>query len=128
MDPETIPIVQLKAELQRRSLSTAGKKAELIARLNKDDPSGKWIENIVHKRILDTVSDEAAADEGESRHVNQEESEQSLSREKVSGSGSDRVRADQSDIEDLEQRYRSMELEFERRENELLRRELELER
>ena len=38
MDPKKIVMTQLKVELRKQGLLISGKKADLIARLNQDDP------------------------------------------------------------------------------------------
>ncbi|XP_029171737.1 uncharacterized protein LOC114941060 [Nylanderia fulva] len=43
-DPDRFTVVALKELLAARGLSTAGTKAELIARLMEDDPSGAWMD------------------------------------------------------------------------------------
>ncbi|XP_043282371.1 uncharacterized protein [Venturia canescens] len=41
-EPNEFTVPQLKAKLQKRGLSSAGSKIELIARLQENDPSGEW--------------------------------------------------------------------------------------
>ena len=123
MDPKILSLAQLKAELRKRALPITGKKADLIARLDKNDPSGMWINNIVCAEIPespDEYVEEMDEEEGNGQDLHAREDDSRL--RKVDRRNSD------LDIEDLERRYRDMELEFERRNNELLRRELDLAR
>ncbi|CAL1672235.1 unnamed protein product [Lasius platythorax] len=70
MDPNTLGVAQLKNILRQRQLSTAGRKVELVARLQQADPSGAWIcEAAQQPPVEDDVEygsqDERAAHAGE---------------------------------------------------------------
>lgn len=60
-DPGKFKVTQLKEQLQKRQLSTAGCKTELIARLQRADPEGYWIQeletNVVSSGGEDAVED-----------------------------------------------------------------------
>ncbi|KYN09603.1 hypothetical protein ALC57_18275 [Trachymyrmex cornetzi] len=45
-DPNEFTVLQLKEKLRQLNLSTNGNKAELIARLHQNDPTGQWIDEI----------------------------------------------------------------------------------
>lgn len=45
-DPSKFKVTQLKEQLQKRQLSTTGCKTELIARLQRADPEGYWIQEL----------------------------------------------------------------------------------
>lgn len=94
------------------NLPTNGNKAALILRLNQADPTGQWIESIGIN-----VTDDNEIDVQEGDPVTEEEN--------IAERGDQgKMRADGSLLH--QQLPYNMELEFARRENELMRRELEL--
>lgn len=48
VNPTDLTVAQLKEKLRQRDLSTAGNKAELILRLNSEDPQGIWMNEEVN--------------------------------------------------------------------------------
>ena len=46
MNPMDFKVAQLKEVLQRKGLTTTGAKVDLIKRLQEDDPSGSWMNNM----------------------------------------------------------------------------------
>lgn len=109
-DAHQFKLVELREKLQSMSLPAAGNKSELIARLYRADPAGRWTEE------MDLGTTEEAEDMSEGR-LNVEESsviagEPGISEEQICS----HQRHNRSDRE----------LEFTKRENELMRRELEL--
>ncbi|XP_011859315.1 PREDICTED: uncharacterized protein LOC105556813 [Vollenhovia emeryi] len=59
MDPKKISVAQFRAELKKRGLPIGGTKADFIARLDKDDPSGGWV-NEMYIDVPETSLAEAA--------------------------------------------------------------------
>lgn len=47
MDPKKISVAQFKAELVKRGLPIGGQKKDFIARLDENDPSGLWMQQIM---------------------------------------------------------------------------------
>lgn len=136
MDPKKISMTQFKAELKRRGLPTSGTKKDLIACLEQDDPSGEWLNDIMRTEISGTVSEKTASDEdgavgtdGDEEKDDEERTEERArdrhTQENRNRSGSARSQAsadasqrdDDPSIEDLEHRYRDMQLEFQQRKN-----------
>ncbi|XP_025269948.1 uncharacterized protein LOC112639607 [Camponotus floridanus] len=126
MDPKKFSVAQFKAELRRRDLPMHGRKADLIARLDKNDTSGTWMNSVACAKCPMTASDENLSDEEVALTADEEENNGNEGRT-IEGSRENRNR-DRRNSNELERRYRDMQLEFERRENELLRRELEIAR
>ncbi|KAL6416602.1 hypothetical protein ACFW04_013295 [Cataglyphis niger] len=54
MDPKKISTIQFKAELKKRGLLTSGIKKDFIARLDQDDPSSEWLNNIMRTEVSET--------------------------------------------------------------------------
>ncbi|XP_025265055.1 uncharacterized protein LOC112638147 [Camponotus floridanus] len=125
MDPKKFSITQLKAELRRRDLPVHGRKVDLIARLDKDDTSGTWMNSVACAECPTTASDKDLSDEEVALTANEEDD--GNEERTIEGPRENRNR-DRRNSDELERRYRDMQLEFERRENELLRRELEIAR
>ncbi|XP_026828281.1 uncharacterized protein LOC105279012 [Ooceraea biroi] len=137
-----ITIPQLKAELQRRGLPTSGTKKDLIDRLDHNDPNRGWIDRIVRAETVEIAQD-IVPDEGEASGVsggNRSDTEDDMTR--LAHGSSNRAGnverrssafhqgANDPDVNELARRYRNMQLEveFERRENACLRRELDIAR
>ncbi|KMQ87909.1 hypothetical protein RF55_12683 [Lasius niger] len=55
MDPKNFTMAQLKAELERRGLPMSGTKKDLIARLQREDPSGGWVDDVAQAETSDTI-------------------------------------------------------------------------
>lgn len=47
MDPNALKVTQIKWPLKQQRLSTFGKKAELIRRMQEADPTGEWIKEVI---------------------------------------------------------------------------------
>lgn len=136
MNPKMITVAVLKArELERRGLPTYDK--DIIARLDRDDPSGKWVKIIAQLKHLEIPQFEIVSGERAVARVSEEESgrpenESTRNVEDRAENAKSRspladIRADDNpNVARLARRYEEMQLELERRENELLRRELEL--
>jgi len=120
MDPKKFSVAQLKAELRRRGLPVYGRKIDFIARLDKDDPSGTWMNSVASAEDPTTASDKDLSDEEVALTADEEE-DNGNEESTIEGSRENRNR-DRRNSDELERRYRDMQLEFERRENELLRR------
>lgn len=103
-----------------------GRKVDFIVRLDKDDPSGTWMNSVACAEDPTTASDKDLSDEEVALTTDEEEDNGNEERT-IEGSRENRNR-DGRNSDELERRYRDMQLEFERRENELLRRELEIAR
>lgn len=46
MDPYKFKVTQLREQLQKRQLSTAGSKSELVVRLQEANPEGHWMQEL----------------------------------------------------------------------------------
>lgn len=82
-----ISSAQLKAELQKRGLPTYGAKKNLIARLDINDPSGKWTEDIAQAEKAGAAAYEATtmgAVEGERENEDETTRDKSMQRAKTS--------------------------------------------
>ena len=80
MDPKKI-VMTLKAELRKQDLLISGKKANLIARLNQDDPSEEWIKNRILVRFLEATPDNIGSNEYE--EIEKEKNEKRKKRREI---------------------------------------------
>lgn len=75
MDPNKLSVAQFKAELKKRGLLMSGSKKDFITRLDKNDPSGKWIADIACTETSETVPDETTPSENEAVAVENDKEE-----------------------------------------------------
>lgn len=68
MDPNTLSVTQLKHMLRQCLLPTAGRKAELITRMQLADPSGAWMAEAAQQQIVEHNSEDSDQEE-EAREV-----------------------------------------------------------
>lgn len=117
MDPKKFSVAQLKAELRRRDLPISGTKKDFIARLDGDDPSDEWINDILRIETSKTVPENTATDEdGAAETEDEEEDRQRI--DETTGSRQVRgtesrtgsVRNDDPEIERLTRQYRDMQV------------------
>lgn len=104
MDPHTLKMAQLKGILAQYQLSTSGRKAELIARMQEADPTGGW--------ILEASQQTEANNDNAGNYVDPE-----------IGASSQRDEADQRDSDNAHSRR---EIDLLMRERELMQREINL--
>jgi len=64
MDVNTLGVVQLKGILRQHQLSTAGRKAELIARIQQADPSGIWLREAARQPVDEDNLEDNGQEEG----------------------------------------------------------------
>jgi len=63
MDLYTLSVAQLKELLRQYELSTTGRKAELIARMQQVEPSGKWIEETARRQPAEDREENGSREE-----------------------------------------------------------------
>jgi len=63
MDPYTLSVAQLKGILQQYQLSTTGRKAELIARIQQADPSREWMEEAARRQPAEDHEESGSQEE-----------------------------------------------------------------
>lgn len=104
-DSNAFSVAQLREKLRQRNLNLSGNKTEMILRLIQADPTGHW------------MSDGDAADDG---RVEEEEAVGATMSQDT------REKVEEFELPRGRQSERDRELEWSRRENALMKRELEL--